>query len=102
MMPRFVPFKGVKGKTSFLEANMKIRQTWVVFKKALDFDLRVILSFHSPFSTLQFCLKIKYFTELNMFYNRAGAILIFVFDLPNHLTIAVGTQGEVTYKISAF
>ena len=33
---------------------------------------------------------------------RAGAILIFVFDLPNHLTIAVGTQGEVTYKISAF
>ena len=33
---------------------------------------------------------------------RAGAILIFVFDLPNHLTIAVGTQGEVTHKISAF
>ena len=33
---------------------------------------------------------------------RAGAILIFVFDLPNHLTIAVGTQEEVTYQISAF
>lgn len=42
MMPRFVPFKGVKGKTSFLESNMKIRQTWVVFKKALDFDLWVV------------------------------------------------------------
>ena len=35
-------------------------------------------------------------------YVRAGAILIFVFDLANHLTIAVGTQGKITYQISAF
>ena len=35
---------------------------------ALDFDLRVILSFCSPFSTLQFSLKIKSITKENMFY----------------------------------
>ena len=34
----------------------------------LDFDLRVIVSFCSPFSTLQFSLKIKSFTKQNMFY----------------------------------
>ena len=37
-------------------------------EKALDFDLRVILSFRSPFSTLRFSLKIKSFTKQNMFY----------------------------------
>ena len=39
---------------------------------------------------------------LSTVHGRAGAISIFVFDLPNHLTVAVGTQGEVTYQISAF
>ena len=42
-----------------------------VFKKALDFDKRVISSFRSPFSTLRFSLKIKSFTKQNMFY-RSG------------------------------
>ena len=38
------------------------------WKNALDFDLRVILSFRSPFSTLRFSLKIKSFTKQNVFY----------------------------------
>ena len=36
--------------------------------EALDFDLRVILSFRSPFLTLRFSLNIKSFTEQNNFY----------------------------------
>ena len=36
--------------------------------KALDFNLRVLLSFRSPFSTWRFRLKIKAFTKQNMFY----------------------------------
>ena len=36
-------------------------------EKALDFDLRVILSFRLPFSTLRFSLKIKSFIKQNMF-----------------------------------
>ena len=37
--------------------------------EALDFDLRVISSFRSPFSTLRFSLKIESFTKQNMFYS---------------------------------
>ena len=40
------------------------RSCWafkLIPKSALDFDLRVISSFRSPFSTLRFSLKIKYF-----------------------------------------
>ena len=46
---------------------LKQRSKWVlsftclVFKNALDFDSRVILSFRSPFLTLRFSLKIKFF-----------------------------------------
>ena len=36
--------------------------------EALDFDLRVILSFRSPFPTWRFSLKIKSFAKQNMFY----------------------------------
>ena len=39
-----------------------------VSKYALNFDLRVILSFRSSFSTLRFGLKIKSFAKQNMFY----------------------------------
>ena len=35
---------------------------------ALDFVLRGILSFRSPFLILRFSLKIKYFTKKNVFY----------------------------------
>ena len=34
-----------------------------IFYKALDFDIRVLLSFRSPFSTLRFSLKTKSFTK---------------------------------------
>ena len=37
-------------------------------QKALDFDIRVILAFRSPFSTLRFSLKIKFFGKQNLFY----------------------------------
>ena len=37
-------------------------------EKALDFDLRVILSFRSPFSTLRFSLKIKSLAKHNIFH----------------------------------
>ena len=39
-----------------------------IFKKALDFDLRVISSFRSPFSTLRFSLNIKSLTKQKLFY----------------------------------
>ena len=35
---------------------------------ALDFDIRVILSFRSPFFTLRNSLKIKSLSKQNMFY----------------------------------
>ena len=37
-------------------------------KKSLDFHLRVILTFRSPFSTMRFSSKIKSLTKQNMFY----------------------------------
>ena len=45
-------------------------QVWnrLILLKALDFDVQVISSFRSPFSTLCFSLKIKSFTKQNMFY----------------------------------
>ena len=45
-------------------------------KQALDFDIRVILSFCSPFLTLRSSLKIKSFTNQNMFY-RSDIFLSF-------------------------
>ena len=44
--------------------NLDAHSVW----KALDFDLRVILSERTTFSTLRFSLKIKSFTKQNMFY----------------------------------
>ena len=43
-------------------------EAYFLVKKALDFDLWVILSFRSPFSTLRFSLKVKSFSKQNIFY----------------------------------
>ena len=53
------------------------------FKKALDFVLRVILSFRSPFSTLRFSLNIKSFAKQNLFY---GSDILHDFPISSFLS----------------
>ena len=53
--------------SGFLE-SIKLRFTSHFL--ALDFDLQIILSFRSPFSTLRFCLEIRFFAKQNCMFFR--------------------------------
>ena len=50
------------------DSKSKTVVQYIALSKALYFELRVILSFRSPFSTLRFSLNIKSFTNQKMFY----------------------------------
>ena len=56
----------IGGRGSILHNTVNPLLTEV--NSTFDFDLRVILSFRWPFSTLRFSLKINSFTEQKMFY----------------------------------